>query len=543
MTSDTTTEADPETVPEMFEIRVARDADKPFLLLPDGLAYTYGEIAELADRLRSRLAESGVGPGDVVGLYLWNDPAWVVAVLATWGLGAVAALCGAVSPAIEAVRRFELVNPRVVITAEGSDPLEGWPLITVSADGSEVGDRSASSNTQDAPASAGPVVRPTPDDAACIFFTSGTTGDAKALVKNHGPLAQNPRRTAEAYSNHAGFRPRATALDDKPPGLSFNPFGQSASFGRLVFRLFVGRPLVMIRKFDVEVVAKLADTYALDTLQLTPAMVHMLAFTETTVNLGSLKYVNSGTAPLPVSTREAFEARYGVPVLQAYGSTEGGVSALEHYDDVIAGRRGPGSVGRITSDSVWRIVDEARREVAVGESGEILGRPDQRRVVTADGETSLPLDDEGWYHTGDLGRIDEHGILYITGRAKEMLIVGGFNVFPAEVEDALRKSPLVREAVVVAVSDDRLGEIPAAAIIWDPEMLSARGEQELARTLAAEAREQLAAYKLPRRWFSLEDLPVTPNSKLDRKAVAAMAEREALPLDQLGALAPSNGGD
>jgi acyl-coenzyme A synthetase/AMP-(fatty) acid ligase len=530
----------------MFEIRVARDADKPFLLLPDGVAYTYGEIAELVDRLRSRLAESGVGPDDVVGLYLWNDPAWVVAVLATWGLGAVAALCGAVSPAIEAVRRFELVNPRVVIAADGGEPLQGWPLITVSADGTEVGNRSAgpdmhASHDISVP-SAGPPVRPTPDDAACIFFTSGTTGDAKALVKNHGPLATSPRRTAEAYSNNAGFRPRVAALD-KPPGLSFNPFGQSASFGRLVFRLFVGRPLVMIRKFDVEVVATLADTYALDTLQLTPAMVHMLAFTETTVNLGSLKYVNSGTAPLPVSTREAFEARYGVPVLQAYGSTEGGVTALEHYDDVIGGLRGPGSVGRITSDSVWRIVDEAGREVAVGESGEILGRPDQRRVVTEAGETSLPLDDEGWYHTGDLGRTDEHGILYITGRAKEMLIVGGFNVFPAEVEDALRKSPLVREAVVVAVSDDRLGEIPAAAIIWDPELLSARGEQELARTLAADAREQLAAYKLPRRWFSLKDLPVTPNSKLDRKAVAALAEREALPLDQLGALAPSNGGE
>ncbi|MGA2209375.1 MAG: class I adenylate-forming enzyme family protein [Acidimicrobiales bacterium] len=549
MTSDATTEPDPETVPEMFEIRVARDADKPFLLLPDGQSYSYGEIADLADRLRLRLSQSGVGPGDVVGLYLWNDPAWVVAVLATWGLGAVAALCGAVSPATEAVRRFELVNPRVVIAADGGEPLQGWPLITVSIDGSEVGERPAASDGREAPhgplGTDRPPVRPSPEDAACIFFTSGTTGDAKALVKTHGPLATSPRRTAEAYSNNPGFRPRAAALD-KPPGLSFNPFGQSASFGRLVFRLFVGRPLVMIRKFDVEVVAKLADTYALDTLQLTPAMVHMLAFTETTVNLGSLKYVNSGTAPLPVSTREAFEARYGVPVLQAYGSTEGGVSALEHYDDVIAGLRGPGSVGRITSDSVWRIVDETGTEVAVGQSGEILGRPDQRRVVTAEGETSLQLDDDGWYHTGDLGRVDEHGILYITGRAKEMLIVGGFNVFPAEVEDALRKSPLVREAVVVAVSDDRLGEIPAAAIIWDPELLSARGEQQLARSLAAEAREQLAAYKLPRRWFSLKDLPVTPNSKLDRKAVAAMAEREAVPLgelEELGAVAAGNGGD
>src|SRR5581483_9781204 len=180
-----------------------------------------------------------------------------------------------------------------------------------------------------------------------------------------------------------------------------------------------------------------------------------LAYTDEDISLGSLKYVTSGTAPLPMATREEFERRYGVPVLQAYGSTEGGVTALERYDDAVAGRRGPGSVGRVPDGSEVRIVDSSGAEVPVGSEGEIVGRPDPAgaRYLTADGEESLPVDGHGWYHTGDLGRFDEHGILYVTGRLSELMIVGGFNVRPAEVEDVLRRSELVEDAVVAAVAD------------------------------------------------------------------------------------------
>ena len=130
-----------------------------------------------------------------------------------------------------------------------------------------------------------------------MFFTSGTTGDAKAVLKLHGELAEGPRQTAAVYSRSPSFRPRMAA-PSKPPGLSFNPFGQAACYGRLIFRLYVGRPLILIRKFDVAVVQQLASRYPFDTLQLTPAMVHSLAFTELDLNLGSLQYVNTGTAPL-----------------------------------------------------------------------------------------------------------------------------------------------------------------------------------------------------------------------------------------------------
>jgi acyl-CoA synthetase (AMP-forming)/AMP-acid ligase II len=222
-----------------------------------------------------------------------------------------------------------------------------------------------------------------------------------------------------------------------------------------------------------------------------------------------------------MATREAFERRYGVPVLQAYGSTEGGITALERYEDALAGRRGPGSVGRVPDGCPLRIVGPDGTDVAPGEEGEILGRPARAgRYLTEAGTESLPVDADGWYHTGDVGRLDEHGILYVTGRLKEMMIVGGFNVFPAEVEDALRQSALVRDAVVVPMPDDRLGEVPVAGVVW-----SGAGPADVeARTaaLAAECRHLLAAYKVPRQWFTLEEVPLTGNGKLDRRRAAEL---------------------
>jgi acyl-CoA synthetase (AMP-forming)/AMP-acid ligase II len=170
-----------------------------------------------------------------------------------------------------------------------------------------------------------------------------------------------------------------------------------------------------------------------------------------------------------------------------------------------------------------RIVDPDGNDVAVGEDGEIVGRPDLERTgryLGSDGDRALPLDADGWYHTGDIGRLDEHGILSVTGRIKEMLVVGGFNVFPAEVEDVLRASPRVSDAVVVSVPDDRLGELPVAALVL------AGGDADFDAAVAeatAAAREQLAAYKVPRRWFPITEVPLNSNGKLDRMEVARLA--------------------
>ena len=203
-------------------------------------------------------------------------------------------------------------------------------------------------------------------------------------------------------------------------------------------------------------VRALLARFEMDSLQLTPTMIHMLATTEEPLDLGGVKYVTSGTAPLSTATRERFEARYGVPVMQAYGMSEVGAVAQERYDDVVAGRRGPGSVGRIAAGVEVKIrpLDDDRPP---GE-GEILVRTDEASSEFIGGEP-VPVDEEGWFATGDVGRIDDD-ILYITGRVQEKIIVGGFNVYPAEVEDAARRSALVRDAVVVGLARRTAGRGP-----------------------------------------------------------------------------------
>ena len=489
--------SEPRTALEMFDRRVEADPESVFVITPDGVERTYSQIDAAVDRLVDVLGEAGVAPGSAVLLHLWNDPAWVVATLACWRLDAAMVACGGQSPVGEAARRAERLEVRVAVAAEDLAPVAELTSVVVDREGG------ASSIAT----SVAPRAVPEPSDLAAVFFTSGTTGEPKPVRLSHAAVAAAPRSTAVAYSRSAAFRPRA-ATSSTAPAVSFNPFGHRATLGRVVFRLFIGRPVVLVRKFDVETMQALAGRYAFDTLQLTPAMIYALAFTELDVALGSLRYVNSGTAPLPVATRDAFERRYGVPVLVAYGSTEGSVTALERYDDVVNGRRGPGSVGRVTDGTEFRIIDADGNDVPPGEAGELVGRPRP--------DAGLAVDADGWHHTGDLAQLDEHGILSITGRIDDMMIVGGFNVMPGQIEDLLRTHPAVHDAVVVPMPDDRLGDVPVAGIVF-------AGPPVADDVLAAHCRASIEAFKVPRRWFALGELPLTAAGKLDRRAAQRLA--------------------
>ena len=508
----------PRSAYAMFEWRVRHDPDSVFIITPDGTERTYARLAERVRTLSLALATAGVRRGTVVGLHLSNEPSWVVALLACWHLGAVAACCGALTPAAEATRRFELGQVSHVLADGAIQPFKRWKALRVSSEGAPLGaavDQSLQHLLLQADALQD-------GELAAILFTSGTTGQPKAIPRLHSDIVGSARMTAGAYAKTNGFRPR-TAPVGMAPAVGLNPFGHSAPIGRVVFRMYVGRALILAPKFDVTLMAQIASRYPLDALQLTPAMIHALAYAEIDIHFKSLKYVTSGTAPLPIATRDRFEARFGVPVLQAYGSTEGTVTALERYEDVIAGRRGRGSVGRIPAEMPHRIVDLKGKDVAPGEEGELLGRPKPGPASHAHGNVSGPVPDaEGWVHTGDLARIDSHGILYITGRIKEMMIVGGFNVYPVEVEDALSHAAQIREVVVVAMPDERLGEVPVAGIVW----ANTVKEDERAQAwhaIASAARQKLEAYKVPRRWFALTELPRNQMGKVDRNEAVKLA--------------------
>jgi acyl-CoA synthetase (AMP-forming)/AMP-acid ligase II len=474
----------------------------------DDEVLTYGDVLDRAALLAGALAAAGVGPGDRVGCYLANSPSWVVASLAVWLRGATVGAVGTLLPGPEADALFALADVDVVVALAGAPELAGSAnVIRIAEDGHLVGDGSPAAVDV---AAAG---LPDADDLALVIFTSGTTGQPKGITHSHHDLVAAARRVAAGYARTSDYRPEP-APADKPPGVVFNPFGHMAGYSRLAFRMWIGRPTVILPRFTVLGAKALLSRYPMDALQLTPTMIHMLATSEEELDLGAVKYVTSGTAPLTIDTRERFEQRFGVPVMQAYGMSETGAVAQERYEDVVAGKRGPGSVGRLAAGVEVRIrpLDDGDGERPSGE-GEILVKTDE---VTAEylGGAVVPVDDEGWFATGDVGRMDD-GILYVTGRVQEKIIVGGFNVYPAEVEDACRRSALVEDAVVVGLPDDRLGELPVAGIVWAGEPAEA--------ALLEELRAGLAAYKVPRATFSIDAVPLTPRDKVDRARAAVLA--------------------
>ena len=514
----TTAGRDPCSLAEIAVLRLRRDASAPFVLTIDEhqpydvTTRTYGGVSGKALALAAALAGAGVQPGDRVGCYLSNGPCWVVGSLGAWWAGAAIGTVGTLLPGPEAARLFELADIDVVIALEGTELPAGFRVITVDEEGDLVGQPPASA-AEDEP----DVALPDGDDLAAVFFTSGTTGQPKGITYTHADCIVAAQRIAGGYARNTAYRPDP-APDHLAPGVVFNPFGHTAGFVRLAFRMWIGRATLLVPRFSVAAVRAYTTRFAPDSLQLTPTMIHMLATTDEVLDLSSVKYVTSGTAPLSIATRERFESRYSVPVMQAYGMTEVGAVSQERFDDVVAGRRGPGSVGRLATDVELRIRPLEDDDRPDGE-GEILVRTKEMPTEFVGG-TKVPVDDDGWFATGDIGRYED-GILYVTGRAQEKIIVGGFNVYPAEVEDAAKRSALVEDAVVVGVPDDRLGERPVAGVVW-------AGEPDEAGLLR-ELREVLAAYKIPRQLFSLDAVPLTPREKVDRPRATELA------LDALGA--------
>lgn len=497
----------PATVLEAFDERAAQSPDDVFVAPLSGAAVTYRETQ---DRARALAAALAIRPGDRVGLYLPNTPAWVTASIAVWSTGASVVACGTLLSPREAARAFAVSNVTAIVTTEPAALQRGEIAVHAVDDGGAL--QGSVKPTGDA---SRPIF-PGPDDEAVAFFTSGTTGNPKGVPHRHRDLLHWAEQVASVYAKTGAFRV-TTAPDHAAPGVIFTPFGHIGGYLALAFRIWVGRSVVLVPKFSADAVAELLSRYDFDALQLTPTMVHMLATADQDLPLGRLRYVTSSTSPLTEATRSAFEGRYGVPVIQAYGMTEVGTIAQERYADVAAGRRPPNSVGRPAEGVEIRIVSEDGNDLGSGSDGEIVVR--SATVAAHYMGLSAPQLVDGWFHTGDIGRFDDDGFLFITGRISDRIIVGGFNVYPAEVEDVLRRSEHVLDVVVVGVADDRLGERPIAAVVW-----SGPPAPDAVRELA---RAELAHYKVPRSWIAVTAIPLTNRGKIDREAARRLVEGDA----------------
>ncbi len=491
--------------------RLAENPDAGFVLVEDDGPWTYRQIAAAAARVAADLK---VQPGDRVVIRIGNDERFLAAASAIWSREAAVVPMHPAAPAEEVARVVGTLGVTAVVAdpddpcgAAVNVPVVAFPRIAPDDPGAEAGEYSVPGRDVGA-------------EPALVLLTSGTTGAPKGVVLTHDSAWSNVRATVSAFRTDTA--PTPLAGEDKPPNLIANPLSHTAGVVRLIFALYVGRRVALLRKFDGRATKRLLDTHGIDNLTLNPTMLRLLLDAlEPGEDLGRVRYVGSGTAPLPAALREEFEARFGVPVLQAYGQTEafGGIS-VESVKDVLAGRRRPGSVGRPLPGVELRIVTGADVDAAPGEQGEIRARSRSSTAGYVGAEPGAsPFDADGWLRTGDLGHLDPDGYLYITGRLKNTIICGGFNVIPEEVEAALVADPRVREAAVVGLPDDKLGEIPVAVVESD-----AAPDEVLAEVAA-----RLAPYKRPRQVFVVAALPKVPNGKVDRPAVQALARAAALP--------------
>lgn len=494
----------------LLDWRLGESPDHPFLYVEDDGPWSFAAIAAAAQGLAGRLVQAGVAPGDLVVVRLGNDERFPAALIGVWlaAGGVIAMHPSAPGHDLDAV--IASMRPTAVI----ADPAD---VAAHAATGLAVVDAEHFAPSAVLDAVDTKTFRVPSDvrgsDTALVLLTSGSTGKPKGVVLTHDNAWSNLRATVSAFRSDTS--PSPLPPKPKPPNLIANPLSHTAGVVRLLFALFVGRSIVLLRKFDGAMAHRLIGRHGIDNLTINPAMLRILLDqVPPDANLAPVRYVSSGTAPLPAALREEFEHRFGIPVLQAYGQTEafGGI-AIESVKDVLAGSRRPGSVGKPLPGVELRIVDDEGADVAADGIGEIVVRSRSATTGYLGGDAAPPVDGEGWLRTGDRGRLDPEGYLYITGRSKNIIICGGFNIVPEELEAALVQDESVRDAAVVGLADDRLGEIPIALVESDA----------VPATILDRVSNRLAPYKRPRGLFVVDRLPRVANGKVNRPAASELA--------------------
>jgi long-chain acyl-CoA synthetase len=361
-------------------------------------------------------------------------------------------------------------------------------------------------------AQAGPIVPRGDDELAALLYTGGTTGRSKGVMLTHSNLH---------YTGQAGHQSAYV------PGLNraLIPLPLSHAYGLLVTITGMHSPeqgvAVLMRWFEPQAFLELVAEHRLQVAAVVPSMLQILLSQPLEDHdLSSLRYVTSGGAPLAPDVAEQFIRRVpSVSIRQGYGLTE--TAALISSNPI--GRERSGSVGLPVPGTEVRILDDQGREMPTGEVGQICARSPavMRGYWRAPDVTAEALQD-GWLHTGDLGYQDEDGYLYIVDRKKDLIIRGGFNVYPRDIEDALVEHPAVQSAGVVGRPDAVHGEEVVAFVSLHP------GAEVTGPELVQWSRQRIGGYKYPREVSIVDAIPLTPVGKVDRKALrAALLEKVA----------------
>jgi acyl-CoA synthetase (AMP-forming)/AMP-acid ligase II len=485
---------------------------------------TYAQLASAADEFAAALVESGLEPGERVAIWCFNCVEWVIAVLGVFAAGcvlvpvntrfkgpeAVDVLARSKARLLVTVTDFldtdyvamlegtgaDLPDLRTVVVARGpasGDAVEWKHFLGLSTAGAlaEVQRRSAALR---------------PEDPSDILFTSGTTGVPKGVVMTHG-------RTLIVSTDW----PVMTGLTAGDVYLMVNPyfhmFGLKAG---ILASVASGATMLPEPVFDVDRVLSRVQHERVTVLPGAPTIYQSILDhpDRDRYDLSSLRVAVTGAADIPVELiRRVHDELPFTRIVTGYGLTEAGTACGTSDDDdpeAIAT-----TVGRARPGFEVRIVGEGDRDMPLGEAGEVVLRGGSVMAGYLDDpdETSKALSADGWLRTGDLGVMDEAGRLRIVGRVKDMFIVGGFNAYPAEIENALMRHPAIGQAAVIGIPDERLGEVGMAFVVV------ASGDGTTPEDVIAWSREQMANYKVPRVVEIVDELPLNATGKVVKETL------------------------
>lgn len=472
--------------------------------LPDTAVHTLttdvsrDDLSVSADRLAAILDEAGLVTGQVVAAMLPNDATTVAALFGTWRAGGVYTPLNPRAADAEVASHLATLRPVAVITTPELTHRFSESTLPLVAGSHLMWSLSPSSEPPPDP-------RQYDTDVALLQFTSGTTGPPKPVPLRHATVLDLIDRLLAKLRGAKSAAPKA----HRTPMPNLVPLSLSlwAGIYQVLFAFRAGSGVVLMDKFSPAEFAALVKRHQLRSTVLPPAALTMVLHDESVTDLSPLKIVRSITAPLSPVQAGRFRDRFGVIVLNSYGQTElgGEVVGWSAADAREWGETKLGSVGRPLPGIDVMIADD-----------EVMVRTPTTAARKIDPAFLDRLTDDGWFHTGDLGWFDDDGFLWLDGRVSDMINRGGLKVFPGTVEDVLLAAEGVREAAVVGIPDERLGEVPWAFVACHAHGLS---EDDLITW----CRERLTPYRVPVRVVFVEELPRNDVGKVVRRKLAAMA--------------------
>lgn len=492
--------------------------DEAPALISRGRVTTYGELRRQVAALRSGLAAEGIVPGDAVVIAIGNKRHFVVSYLAVLGLGAVAVPLHPTSPKPELAKQATAVGAVAALVGQMAEP--AWrqlqradvpslrftvfcePVDPVGADDAAPWPTWSAQGIVGQAVGTAPVATVTSDSLAALMFTSGTAGAPRAAMLTHGNLLANLEQIRRS--------PRPIEAGDVVYGVLplSHIYGLNVVLGGT---LAAGATLLLVQRFDPSTFVDSVVDRGVTVVPGAPPMWAALAQQPEVdpTALSGIRLALTGAAKTPVEVMAALRERFGLELAEGYGLTEASPVVTSSAGLTIQ----PGSVGRVVEGVELRVVDEVGEDVLLGDVGELWVRgPNVFAGYLNDPQTTARvIDADGWLHTGDLGTVDEDGYVYLVDRAKDLIIVSGFNVYPAEVEQVLLSHPMVAEAAVIGVSHGQTGEAVKAFVV-------SKGGVELDEEAMIEhCHRYLARYKAPSKILFVDELPRNLSGKVLRR--------------------------